>query len=277
MAGGHQLGDAIGKRPGLGEPPRRGHPIQVPVRALVHQHQLHRGLLGGRRRRGCALAPGQQRPEARAQLGGEGRVDGGEDLGAAAEVGLQRLARPRRLQPLAAALEQLHLGVAEAVDRLLGVPDREQVVSGDGLDQLQLHPVGVLKLVHHDPGKPARVALAQLAIGGEQATGDELEVLEVQPRHLTLAPLVVAPIGLEQLVQQVADRSGGDGRAASAKASERLGVAHAGVGAEGRAVAWQPRGGQVGRPHVAGGDELQAALDPPQGGHHGGAGLVNRP
>jgi hypothetical protein len=41
--------------------------------------------------------------------------------------------------------------MTEPVDRLLGIADGEQVVAGDRLDQLELHPVGVLQLVDHDP------------------------------------------------------------------------------------------------------------------------------
>src|ERR1700749_3973818 len=51
-----------------------------------------------------------------------------------------------RSQPPSPPLKQLDVGVAETVDRLLGVADREQVVAGDRLDELQLNPVGVLEL-----------------------------------------------------------------------------------------------------------------------------------
>ena len=166
-------------------------PPRAPSRPLVDEDQLDRGRLGGRAVGARASAPprrpgssGRNRSPSASR---EGQVDRVQDLRAAAEVGLQRLARADRLQPRAAPLEQLHLGVAEAVDRLLGVADGEQVVAGDRLDQLQLHPVGVLELVDHDALKPRRVALAQLAVVEQQAPRHQLQVLEVQARDRALA------------------------------------------------------------------------------------------
>jgi hypothetical protein len=123
-------------------------------------------------------------------------IDRLEDLGAGAEVGLQRRAAVELLQQPAALLEQLHVGVPEAVDRLLGVADREQVAVRDQLDQLQLDPVRVLELVDHDLRKAGLVALAQRRVGGEQVARQQLEVLEVDPGG---GALVIGVVGGEAL------------------------------------------------------------------------------
>ena len=257
---GDELGHPAGQRPRLGQPPRRGHPLQLPVGALVDDHHLDERLVG-RRVLGDRPA-GAQRHEAVAQLGRERPVERAQDLRTRAEVGLQRLARRRRGQPRALGSEQIDVGVAKAVDRLLGVADGEQVVAGDRLDQRQLHGVGVLQLVDHDRGKARGVALLQLVVGGQQAARLKLEVLEVQAGDLPLAPLVVLAEAGEQTVEQVADRSGLTGRARRAKRVERLGVGRAGVGGQRGAVARQLERPQRRRPHLGGIAlrQLQAAL-----------------
>ena len=71
-----------------------------------------------------------------------------------------RGARWRRVRGGVAALaEHAHVGVAEAVDRLELVADREQVVVGQQVDQLVLQGIRVLVLVHHHLLEaPAQVA-----------------------------------------------------------------------------------------------------------------------
>ena len=58
----------------------------------------------------------------------------------------------------AAALENADLGAAEAVDRLVVVPDHGQVplLAGEQLQQPVLGVVGVLVLVHQDPAEALR-------------------------------------------------------------------------------------------------------------------------
>jgi len=126
----------------------------------------------------------------------EHTVDHVQDLGARAEVRVERGPRPDFGQLRAPALEQVDVRVPEAVDRLLGVADREQVRGREQLDQLELDLVGVLELVDHDPGEPRPVALAQLATGAQELAALELEILEVKARDLALGarePLLEQP------------------------------------------------------------------------------------
>jgi hypothetical protein len=128
----------------------------------------------------------------------EGQVDRVEHLAAAAEVDRDAL-RPRRLRragPVAA--EDLHVGVAEAVDRLPLVAHAEQVVAAEQLQQVVLERVGVLVLVHEHMGEAGRVLLAQPLASRQQVAGDQLEVLEVEPGAAPLALLIALPIQVEQ-------------------------------------------------------------------------------
>ena len=70
--------------------------------------------------------------------------------------------------------------MSEAVDRLLRVPDREQVSGSDALDQIELHTVGVLELVDHHVRKAPAIAIAQLTAGREQLAAEQLEILEIE-------------------------------------------------------------------------------------------------
>ena len=154
-----------------------------------------------------------------------------EDLRARAEVGLQPRPPADGSQPLASLLEQLDVGVAEAVDRLLRIADREQVLVGDRLDQLELDTVGVLQLVDHDPLKALRVALAQLVACQKQLAGHQLEVLEVDARELALAVgISLAECG-QQRVELIAHRRRGARRAIGPVTPERRRVRRARVSA----------------------------------------------
>ena len=161
----HERADALGHEPRLGlldRARRRADPtpsaprrVAVP-RVGVGQQQLdHR--LGGRR----VVAAGAQVDPALVQRA-EGVVERAQDLRARAEVGRQRRGPPGRLQALAARAEDLDVGVAEAVDRLQLVADRERVVARQELEQLELQRVRVLELVDHD-------ALEALAVAGGDA------------------------------------------------------------------------------------------------------------
>ena len=78
-----------------------------------------------------------------------------------------------------ARAEDLDVGVAEAVDRLRLVADREEVVALERLEHVELQPVRVLELVDHDQLEARRPARAQRGVGGEQVAHAQLEVLEV--------------------------------------------------------------------------------------------------
>ena len=139
----------------------------------------------------------QQRGEALGPLRRVGGVEDVEQLLARAEV--------RRQQPHAilaergaALAEDRHVGVAEAVDRLELVADREQVVALERLEHVELEPVGVLELVDHDQREALRPALPVLGVGGEQVAHAELEVLEVEPRALRLGLRVARAEAREQ-------------------------------------------------------------------------------
>ena len=134
---------------------------------------------------GAVAVARQQRREALGPLRRVGGVEDVEQLLARAEV---RRQRPHALlaERGAALAEDRHVGVAEAVDRLELVADREQVVALERLQHVELEPVGVLELVDHDQREALRPALPVLGVGGEQVAHAELEVLEVEPRALRL-------------------------------------------------------------------------------------------
>ena len=168
------------QRPRLGNAPRcrqlLDERVQLgPLTVPVGDDQLDQRLA-------CrlVLAPRRKRPEALPERLGEGAVERVQDLGARAEVGLQRCARADPLEAPPALLEQLDVGVAEAIDRLLGVADHEQVEPGDEIDQLELHIVGVLHLIDHDPREALAVAVADLlylqAARGRAARGPRSRV-----------------------------------------------------------------------------------------------------
>ena len=123
---------------------------------------------------------GQQRGEAVGPLGRERAVEHVEQLLARAEVRGQR-PHPRLAQRRPALAEDRHVGVAEAVDRLEFVADREQVVPLEHLQDVELEPVRVLELVDHEQPEALGPALAAGGVGGEQVADAELEVLEVEP------------------------------------------------------------------------------------------------
>ncbi len=145
------------------------------------------------------LAPGAQRREALAELGRERRVEHVEQLLARAEVDRQA-ANLARVERRGAAAEDVHVRVAEAVDRLELVADREQVVALERLEDPELDRVRVLELVDHDQREPLRPARAGRRIV-EQVAGAQLEVVEVDRRPLGLRGVV----GGAEAVQQAVD------------------------------------------------------------------------
>jgi len=111
---------------------------------------------------------------------------------------------------IAALLEDLHVGVAEAIDRLELVPDEEELLAGEELDQLALEAVRVLELIHANLAEAQPLALADRLVVAEQIAGAELEILEVERRLVVLRRLVRALEPLQQLLEQ-GSVAGGDG------------------------------------------------------------------
>ena len=96
------------------------------------------------------------------------------------------------------AAEDLDVGVAKAVDRLVLVAHAEDVVALELHDQLVLERVRVLELVHEHVGEALRVLIAQALVAGEKVARDQLEILEVEARPDPLAALVALPVEVEQ-------------------------------------------------------------------------------
>ena len=203
--GAHPPSDMLG----LGLAPGGAAPL---VRRLVGDEQLDRGA--GAVRGGCELAGGLKRAEILAEVGGEEVVDDREHLGPRAVVARQR----ERIAGGAAALaEDLHVGVAEAVDRLELVADKEQLLgpagvgvvpARDQVDELALEPVRVLELVHEHRAEAPRLAAAHVGVVAQQVAGAQLEILEVERRLTLLGSGVRGGEALEQLLQQVAVAGG---------------------------------------------------------------------
>src|SRR5205085_761428 len=84
-------------------------------------------------------------------------VDDVQDLGPRPPVVRER---EDLADPLATLLEDLDVGVQEAVDRLELVADEEELVARDQVDQLALQPVRVLELVDADLAEAQLLALA---------------------------------------------------------------------------------------------------------------------
>src|ERR687888_507189 len=92
----------------------------------------------------------------------------------------------------------------EAVDRLELVPDEEELVGSDQVDQLALEAVRVLELVDHHRAEAPRLALLDVLVLAEEIACRKLEILEVDPRLPLLRACVRAREALEQLLQEVA-------------------------------------------------------------------------
>ena len=116
-AGVHELADAPRHRARLAAPPVDA---AVLVALLVGDEQLD-GVAEDRVRE---LGRSRELLELAAEMRAEELVDGGEHLGARAVVERQR---ERLLDGLAPLAEDLHVGVAEAVDRLELVADEEEL------------------------------------------------------------------------------------------------------------------------------------------------------
>src|SRR5439155_7273554 len=123
---------------------------------------------------------------------------------AAAEVVRQLQRPPARGESCAACPEEADVGMAEAIDRLQLVSDREKVAALQRRQDRKLARIGVLKLVHHQQLEALRPPRAHVSASLEQAAGAQLEVVEVECATLALEPLIGAPEAVEQHVEQPA-------------------------------------------------------------------------
>ena len=101
--------------------------------------------------------------ELAAEVRSEELVDRGEHLRPRAVVEREREGLPDGFAPFA---EDLHVGVAEAVDRLELVADEEELGVGrpQQVDDLGLQAVRVLELVDEDRAETCLLALAKIRL-----------------------------------------------------------------------------------------------------------------
>ena len=209
-AGGDELGHALGEQARLGLAPglrARPHLAEVDVlpAGLVGDQQLDERLARRAARRGPRAARRSPSPEPRR----ERRVDRVEDRAVRAEVRRQRRDAAVGGELRAQRAEDVDVGVAEAVDRLLLVSHEEQVVAVERAEEVQLQRVGVLQLVDHDALEALGVGAAQRGLAGEQVAGVQLEVVEVQRRAGALG----LGVGVGVVAQQLVEQRDGAGRA----------------------------------------------------------------
>ncbi len=252
-----QLLQVAGQQPRLGGAPDRGSVHRraervvaperlVPARlALVHHEQVH--ARGHARGLGAGVLGLAQRLEVAGPGVSEAGVDGLEQLAAAAEVHAHRLGPSvcRRAVPVLA--EDLHVGVAEAVDRLALVPHPEHVVALELGDQGVLEAIGVLELVHEHVAEALRVLVAQPLVALQQLERDQLEVLEVERRAGALAALVALAVEIHQRPQQRVVAVLALRAAEALVRLQRGSVLVAGGAAERLGVAWDAEPGELAR------------------------------
>ena len=184
---------------------------------------------------------------------------GGDEDRATTAVGAERDDRRRAAVGGAEPVRELgdgpHIGATERVDRLVGIPDRDQLaaVPGQRLQQRFLRRVAVLVLVHqHDvvglpltlPGRrPAQQGGGdpddlRVVVGGHrgQVEAGRVPVEEAPGRHPVLAAALAAERGDPAAVQP---SFGG----AQQEVAQLLGES---AGGQGRAECFGPVGGSVG-------------------------------
>jgi hypothetical protein len=203
----HELGDALGEQlrlglaPGLGIWQPRAHATRdLPLlpTASTRQQQLDAGSTGAVL---GAFRVGQQRDEVTQPLLEDAVHDVQQRCPAAVVAGQRkRLAGGGQRGP--ALPEQLHVGVAEPVDRLELVADREQVVPLQRCEDRELARVRVLELVDHQQREPLRPRLADTCVLVEHASREQLQVVEVDGRPIVLQPRVARGVCREQPVEQ---------------------------------------------------------------------------
>ena len=204
-----ELAQARRQRPRLGQAVERRaavdrrfevDPVLVPAVARGEVELDRRA--GPARGRGRGRRADPQRPVGAAEQRRAEQVDRADHLGAGAEVAAEahQLGARVGVDLLAAAAEDFEVGVAEGVDRLQLVADHDQLGARplQRLDQPQLQAVGVLELVDQEVGEAAAVGLADLG-PLEQAGGEDLEVLEVDPGAALLGGLEAGGVEAQQL------------------------------------------------------------------------------
>ena len=189
-----ELSNPSGERASLAAPPGDS---RVLVALLVGDEQLDRGPLGRVRE----PAGGDERRVVVAEVRREQLVDDVEQLRPRAVIRPQRQNVLRAGAPL---LEDLDVGVPEAVDRLELVADEEQLLGIELIDDLALETVRVLELVDHDRAEAEALAVAYVLISRQEIPGAQLEILEVERALRVLRALVRVAEELEQLLEQVA-------------------------------------------------------------------------
>ena len=148
-------------------------------------------------RRGRDLRPMRvQRLVVRSQFVPEQRVDELENRRLATKVFAQH--QPACLGRRVAQLtKHVGVGAAKTIDRLLVVAHEKQLPAADclaaqGLDQLDLHAVGILKLVDQQQTDLRRQAAPQRIVRGidQQGPGPSEQVVEVQRGQFPFSPVV---------------------------------------------------------------------------------------
>ena len=129
----------------------------------------------------------------------------------AAEVQRQRQAALGG-QFLAEPAEDVRIGPAEAINRLLGVAHEEEHAVGhaavaQGPHQFDLQGIGVLKLVDQEQPRLGGEPLPQIFVfrAGQEVAGADQQVVEIEGRQFILS----SPIGIGQAVR---DRQQAEGR-----------------------------------------------------------------
>ena len=172
--------------------------VRARVRRLVGDEQLD-----GRAEHGVGeLARRVERLELVAELAGEELVHDREHLRPRAVVLGQRQNLRRRRPALA---EDLHVRVAEPVDRLELVADEEDVgVRAHQVDQLALQAVRVLELVDHDRREAELLPRAHVVVRLEEIARAKLQVLEVEHRLAVLRRLVLRREAGQEILEELA-------------------------------------------------------------------------
>ena len=132
--------------------------------------------------------------------------------------------RPAASRRVAARAEDLHVGMAEGVDRLQLVAHRAGVLARHQLEQLELQGVRVLELVDHDALEALAVAGGDAGLAGQQVAREQLEVVEVDSAAGALGRRVGVGVAPQQLVDERQRRDGeaiGAARAAWASHAAR--------------------------------------------------------
>ena len=114
-----------------------------------------------------------------------------EDLRGRAVVLLQ--AHDRRVrEPLGEAQQVLGRCARERVDRLVVVPHHAEVIASaqPALQKPRLQRIHILELVYRERGEARAHGVGRVRVLVEELQGEPEHVLEVQPAHRALAPLV---------------------------------------------------------------------------------------